>query len=249
MFTYNTTLIEIHPNPISKIPAGYKDDKYWKRLHHQVQANKDHRDDKTKLSFVTKGSHKSDSDLYISSQAEKSTNSSSGSAFLDPESPAGLSTRFKKALVKRNSTVIIEDSTLPPPNEAKVLYSIKRTIGNLRLCIPLAVASDILQIVYGKGNPAFFCCYKIVTRFWYIRGLNKLLREFIRYCFQCLQLQTRRHHPYGSLQPIESPPVAFFTLILDFVFGLPLTKHGLNAIMSVTYKFSKWVTLIKGADI
>ena len=40
----------------------------------------------------------------------------------------------------------------------------------------------------------------------------------------------------------------FFTLTLNFVLAFPLTKQGFNAIMSVTCKFSKRVTLIEGAD-
>ncbi len=35
-FTYNATLIEIHPNLISRILAGYEDDEYWARLRRQV---------------------------------------------------------------------------------------------------------------------------------------------------------------------------------------------------------------------
>ena len=144
--------------------------------------------------------------------------------------------------------VVIEDSTLPPPDKTKLLYHVNRTIGNLRLCISLAVAPDVLQIANKEGYPGFSRCYEIVTRFWYIQGLTRLLREFIRHCPQCLQFQTRRHHSYGSLQLIESPQVPFFTLTLDVMLALPLTKQDFNTIMLVIYKFSKRVTLIEGAD-
>lgn len=40
----------------------------------------------------------------------------------------------------------------------------------------------------------------------------------------------------------------FFTLTLDFVLALPLSKEKYNAIISVICKFSKRVTLIEGAD-
>lgn len=40
----------------------------------------------------------------------------------------------------------------------------------------------------------------------------------------------------------------FFTLTLDFVLALSLSKEKYNAIISVIYKFSKRVTFIKGAD-
>ena len=144
--------------------------------------------------------------------------------------------------------VISEDSTLPPPNKTRLLYHVNRTTGNLRLCILPAMALDVLQIAHGEGYPGFSYCYEIISRFFYIRGLISLLKEFIWHCSQCVQLQTKRHPSYGSLQPTESTPVPFFTLTLDFVLALLLTRQGFNAIMSVTYKFSKRVTLIKGAD-
>lgn len=138
---------------------------------------------------------------------------------------------------------------MPRPDKTKLLYHVNRLINVHRLCIPLSVAPDMLGIAHNEGHPGFSRCYEIVSRSWYIRGLTKLLRSFIRYCPQYLALQTRRHPPYGSLQPIESPPVPFFTLTLDFVLALPLSKEGYNTIMLVTCKFSKRVTLVEGADI
>lgn len=239
LFMYNATLIEIHPDLTSRILAGYEDDEYWARLRRQVQANEDLGEDKAVLPFITRGTYRSDSDPYMVSRPENSTNASSKATSPHPEGPAGPSTGLKDTPAKRDTTVVVENSTLPPPNKTKLLYQINRTTGNLRLCIPSTVAPDILQIAHGEGHPGFSCCYKIITRSWYIRGLTRLLREFIRHCLQCVQLQTRRHRPYGSLQLIESPPVPFFTPTLDFVLALPLTKQGYNAIMSVTCKFSK----------
>lgn len=63
-----------------------------------------------------------------------------------------------------------------------------------------------------------------------------------------MALQTRRHALYGSLQPIESPPVPFFTLILDFILALLVSADGFNALMLVTCRFSKRITLIEGID-
>ena len=110
------------------------------------------------------------------------------------------------------------------------------------------MSPDILQIAYGESHSGFSRCYKIVTCFWYIQGLTKLLKEFIWHCSQCLQLQIRRHRLYGFLQPIESPLVPFFTLTLDFILAFRLIKQGFNVIMPVICKFSKQVAFIKGAD-
>lgn len=61
-------------------------------------------------------------------------------------------------------------------------------------------------------------------------------------------MQTRKHAPYRFLQPIQSPLVSFFTLILEFILVFPLNEKGFNALMSVTCKFSKRVILIEGKD-
>ena len=48
------------------------------------------------------------------------------------------------------------------------------------------------------------------------------------------------------MEVIESPPVPFHTLAMDFILGLPLSKAGEDCIMTVTCKFSKLVTLLAG---
>lgn len=137
---------------------------------------------------------------------------------------------------------------LPRPNKTKLFYHVNRLTNVHHLCILPSVAPDILAIIYGKSHLGFSYCYKIIIRSWFIRCLTKLFCLFICHCPQCLALQTRQYPPYGSLQLIKSPPVPFFTLILDFVLVLPLSKEGFNAIMSVTCKFSKRVTQVEDVD-
>ncbi len=55
-------------------------------------------------------------------------------------------------------------------------------------------------------------------------------------------------HPYDFLQLIQSSPILFYTLTLDFILALPVTAEGFNAIMLVTYKYSKGVALIAGKE-
>lgn len=137
---------------------------------------------------------------------------------------------------------------LSVPDKSQLLFHINRLTNVHHLCISSSVAPDILAIAHGEGYPGFSHCYEIITRSWFIRGFTKLLCAFICYCPKCLVLQTRRHAPYGSLQPIKSSPVPFFILTLDFVLALPLSKGDYNTLISVTYKFSKRITLIEGAD-
>lgn len=125
----------------------------------------------------------------MSLQPKGFTNPSSEIVFPCPKNLAVPSPKFKEAtLPLGGSMVIIVDSTLLSPNKTKLLYHVNRTIGNLQLCIPPAVAPNVLQIAHGKSHQDFSCYYKIVTRSGYIRGLIRLPREFIWHCPQCLQL-------------------------------------------------------------
>ncbi len=216
LFTYNTTLVEMHPALVSQILAGYQADPWWARLHRQIQANKDLGADAATLPFVVGSTPPADSDPYLTPRL-------AGDEDLPPTSTA----------------VVETPERLPASDKSRLLYHINRITNVHHLCILPSVAPDILAVAHGEGHLGFSRCYEIISRSWYVRSLTKLLRVFIRHCSQCLALQTRRHTPYGSLQPIELPPVPFFTLILDFVLALPLTKEKYNAIMTVTCKFSK----------
>lgn len=183
--------------------------------------------DTAALSFVLGSTSPTDADLYMNLRPKSN------------ESP--ITNAFS---IQHGPTI----NKLPAPDMSKLLYHVSKLTSVYWLCIPLSVAPDILAIAHGEGHPGFSCCYEIIARSWFIRGLTKLLRSFIQHYPQCLALQTRHHPLYGLLQLIESPPVLFFTLTLDFVLVLLLTKKKFNAIISVTYKFSKRVTFIEGAD-
>ncbi len=125
-------------------------------------------------------------------------------------------------------------------DDAERLFHVNRQNGVRHLCIPPVVFPDVIQIAHGQGHPGFACCFEILTRSWYIQGLTRVLCNFICYCLECLIFQTRRHFPYGSLQPIFSPPVPFYTLTLNFIVVLPVALLGkFNAVMSVTCKYTK----------
>ena len=136
----------------------------------------------------------------------------------------------------------------PTSDKSKLLYHINKLTNVHHLCISPSVALDIRIVAHGEGYLRFSCCYKIIIDLWCISGLIKLLCAFIRYCCQCLALQTRWHASYDLLQTIESYFVPFFTLTIDFVLALPSSKEKYNALMSMTCKFSKQAILIKDAD-
>ena len=46
------------------------------------------------------------------------------------------------------------------------------------------------------------------------------------------------------MEIIKSPLVPFYTLVIDFIFNLPLNKAKKNYIIIIIYKFSKLITLL-----
>lgn len=275
LFTYNTTLIKINPELLQKIVKGYEADSWWSKLLRQVKANQALGPDAALLPFVLSKVPPSDSDPYFGPRPETTAADNSSELRLErpidqletedpsrvqstpPPSRRHLDSRTPHRSVSPpvlDSPVLLdeyerEDQSLSNRcTEDDLLYHVDRITGVCRLCIPPLVAKNVITIAHGEGHPGFARCHEIVSRSWFIKGLTRILRAYIRYCPECLALQTRRHPPYGSLQPIHSPPVPFFTLTLDFILALPLAPEGYNTLMSVTCKFSKRVTLVPGKD-
>ena len=132
-----------------------------------------------------------------------------------------------------------------------LIYHIDKSTGRYRVCLPDAdtLVKDVLEIIHGAGYPGFEKYFDIISKSWYIRHLKKHIREYLRYCPECLILQTRRHQPYGVLEPIQTPSAPFYTLIIDWILALPITDEGWDCILTATDKYSKRVTFIPGKSI
>ena len=129
-----------------------------------------------------------------------------------------------------------------------LIYHVDKYTGHYRVCVPNIdnLVKEILQVAHGDGHPGYNRCLETVSKSWYVRHLAKQLREYLRHCPQCLVYQTRRHRPYGVLEPIQTPSVPFHTITLDFILGLPMTDDGLDCTMLVTDKYCKRNTFVPG---
>jgi len=79
----------------------------------------------------------------------------------------------------------------------------------------------------------------------YFYDLSKNLYEYIQHCLQCQLSQTLHYKSYDVLQSIITSSYSFYTLTIDFILTLSLSKSDkYNTIISVTDKFSKAITLI-----
>lgn len=175
----------------------------------------------------------SDTDSYLALCLEKDIKT-----LLKPKNPEVL----------QSLVTLKEDLPLLLTANSRLLYHVNTMTLIQRLYIPSCMASDILVIAHRNGYPGFSRRYEIITCSWFIQGLIKILRKFIRHCSECVILQTKKYSFYGSIQPIDLSPVSFYTLMLDFIFALPLVSKRFNAVMLVIYKFSKHISFIEEID-
>ncbi|KAL1981340.1 hypothetical protein VTN96DRAFT_2781 [Rasamsonia emersonii] len=136
-------------------------------------------------------------------------------------------------------------TVLPYKEEDGLLYSL-RNADDWWLYIPYSVAQEIFRMVHDdQGHQGFDRAYAKMRGYAIYKGVSRL-REYIKHCPECLINAPRTHKPYGSLQPILSPPIPYHTLTIDFILGLPVSKGGNDAILSQTDKFTKQIGLIAG---
>lgn len=232
LFTYTTTLVDIYPDLIKRIIDGYKANEWWSRLLRQVEDNEAFGGDKAIFSFVKGILMPTDSGSYFTPWSKLSYSIS-----LEVSAPSDCDLPPLKY-----PEVGVE--TAAPADKKKLFYHVDKVTGVHCLCIPPSVTTEIITLAHGAGHPGFSQCFEIITCFWFIQGLIRMFWSYIQHCPQCLALQTWHHPPYDSLQPIQLPSIPFYTLTLDFILALSMTVEGFNAIMLVTCKYSKRVTLI-----
>ena len=120
-----------------------------------------------------------------------------------------------------------------------------------RLCIPDYdnLVKEVFQLAHDElGHAGYHCMHERFIQGLYLHRLPTKLHDYIRHCPTCQLNQTARHRPYGSLQPIITPPYPFYTMTIDFILAMSATDEGFNCFLSVTDKFSKRVTFAPEKD-
>ena len=126
----------------------------------------------------------------------------------------------------------------------ELLYHV--TPENKRLVIPHSVQPEIFKLAHGDHHAGLQKTYQRISRTLYVRNLASSLKKWIQHCPECQLHRTRRHLPYGDLQPIITPPIPFHTITLDFVLALPVSIDGYECLLTIMCKFSKRIALISG---
>ena len=121
--------------------------------------------------------------------------------------------------------------------------------GSQKLCVPESLHKEFLEMAHdNNGHPGLERTLEHLHAVTFYRTRH-VAKRYIDHCPECLKNGTRRHRPYGSLQPILTPPIPFHTITIDFIMALPISSpEGYNVIMTVTDKFTKRIGFIPGKD-
>jgi hypothetical protein len=102
--------------------------------------------------------------------------------------------------------------------------------------------TKICQTLHARamgGHSAFQVTYQKIKHFFAWPKMKHMIKQFVAQCTICQQAKTERVKYPGLLQPLPVPDFACQVVSLDFIEGLPKSKHY-NCILVVVNKFSKY---------
>ena len=114
-----------------------------------------------------------------------------------------------------------------------------------KLCIPRSMFKLFFEEAHSRAHLGFDRSLQRLHPYALHKGA-KGLKAYCDHCPICLTQKTRRHKPYGELQPILEPFIPFHTITIDIVTALPQGIY--NAMLSMTDKATKRVTFIPGQE-
>lgn len=90
-----------------------------------------------------------------------------------------------------------------------------------------------------RGHSCVPASYQRIKRLFAWTGLKSAVQHFVKSCPTCQQAKPDRAKYLGLLQPLPVPSMAWQSISMDFIDGLPLSK-GKNCILVIVDRFSKY---------
>jgi hypothetical protein len=97
------------------------------------------------------------------------------------------------------------------------------------------------------GHSGFPATYHRIKHLFAWIGLKSAVQQFVAECPTCQQAKLDRARYPGLLQPLPIPSMAWQSISMDFIDGLPMSK-GKNGILVIVDRFSKYAHFIPLAD-
>ena len=132
-----------------------------------------------------------------------------------------LSTNWEGLVLKRNSKIVVPDDV------------------HLRRRIVSELHDTHFAGHYGRDITV-----QAVGRLFWWASLTNDVAKYISCCPLCQSGKSRRHRPFGALQPLPIPEKAWQTVTFDFIVKLPKTERGNDSICVFVDKLTKMVHFV-----
>ncbi|OMO86567.1 reverse transcriptase [Corchorus capsularis] len=113
-----------------------------------------------------------------------------------------------------------------------------------RVCVPdneelkQAVLEEAHSSAYAL-HPGSTKMYRTIRESYWWSGMKKDIAEFVSRCLVCQQVKAEHQKPAGTLQPLPIPEWKWEHITMDFISGLPRTRHGHDAIWVIVDRLTK----------
>jgi hypothetical protein len=75
-------------------------------------------------------------------------------------------------------------------------------------------------------------------KFWW-HGMKRDIAVYVARCDSCQHVKAKHQRPAGLLQPLRVPEWKWDVIGMDFIVGLPRSRHGNDAIWVITDYLTK----------
>lgn len=119
--------------------------------------------------------------------------------------------------------------------------------GESRWCLPKELIPEVMNDYHDRmGHPGIARTLSGIQSSFYRPGLRKTVQDYVASCSKCQRSKPSRQLGWGEkLENKDIPSVAFHTLSLDLVTGLPPSnRHKFDAMVVIQCLFTKMVVIV-----
>ena len=120
-----------------------------------------------------------------------------------------------------------------------------------RIIVPSALKRNLLHSFHDttlNGHQGIHKTFEKLSRYYWWPNMRKDVENYVLSCEVCGRCKTRKHKPYGKLQPLPVPKRPWEIIGVDFIVSLP-SSQDCTCIMVTSDHFTKMLHLTPCADV